>query len=176
MKTLHLFAAVLVATAPVLSSLTFSESVAEAAPIDDLAAARAALDTLYKGDYRRAFVEKNPDLFGRHISPDLQYSSYDGSSATGEQLKQFVAQRIAGIELVLGHNVSIEHVEVDASGRITAVVTLTTVLDVRSATGRVYREMSVGTYRDAFVTQADGSLLEVSAQLLRSHTTTALKP
>jgi len=31
-------------------------------------AARADLDALYKGDYRNAFEQKNPDLFLRHIS------------------------------------------------------------------------------------------------------------
>lgn len=168
-----LVVAVLVA-APVLLPTMAPE--ASAQPAATVEAARAALDQLYKGDYRRAFVEKNPDLFGRHIAPELQYSSYDGSTGTAEQLKQSVAGRIATIERVLDHNVSIEHVEIDGTGHIVAVVTLTTVLDIRSQTNRVYREISVGTYRDTFVQQADDTLLEVRAQLMRSHTTTALKP
>jgi hypothetical protein len=160
--------------APVLLPTTVPE--ASAQPAETVEAARAALDLLYKGDYRRAFVEKKPELFGRHIAPELQYSSYDGSTATGEQLKQIVAGRIATIERVLDHSVSIEHVEIDDAGRIVAVVTLTTVLDIRSQANRVYREISVGTYRDTFVQQADDSLLEVRAQLMRSHTTISIKP
>jgi hypothetical protein len=143
---------------------------------DPAAAARADLDTLYKGDYRRAFVEKNPELFGRHLSPDLRYSSYDGSSASADELKGIVAGRIASIERVLEHNVTIEHVEVADDGRITAVVTLTTVLDVRSSAGKPYQEVSVGTYRDAFVKRPDGTLLEVQAELMRSHTLVANRP
>jgi hypothetical protein len=160
--------------APVLLPAMAPE--ASAQPAATVEAARGALDQLYKGDYRRAFVEKTPELFGRHIAPELQYSSYDGSTATGEQLKQIVAGRIATIERVLDHNVSIEQVEIDATGRIVAVVTLTTVLDIRSPANRVYREISVGTYRDTFVQQADDTLLEVRAQLMRSHTTTSIKP
>ena len=162
------------AAAPVLLPIAVPSPAAQAA--DSVETARAALDQLYKGDYRRAFVEKNPELFGRHIAPELQYSSYDGSTATAEQLKQAVAGRIAAIDRVLTHNVSIEHVEIDDTGHIVAVVTLTTVLDLRSQANRVYREMSVGTYRDTFVQQADGTLLEVRAQLMRSTTTTTIKP
>jgi hypothetical protein len=142
---------------------------------DEVAAARADLDALYKGDYRAAFVTKNPELFTRHISPELQYASYDGTTGSADDLKGFVAARIATIERVVDHSVTIEHVQVDA-GRITAVVTLTTVLDVRSPAGVVYREISVGTYSDAFTRQLDGSLLEVSAQLMRSHTAIAPIP
>jgi hypothetical protein len=174
MNTSRALVIAVLAAAPVLLSTMTPE--ASAQPADTVEAARAALDQLYKGDYRRAFVEKNPDLFGKHIAPDLQYSSYDGSTATGEQLKQIVAGRIATIERVLEHNVSIEHVEIDRAGQIVAVVTLTTVLDVRSPSNRVYREISVGTYRDTFVQQADDTLIEVRAQLMRSHTTTAIKP
>jgi hypothetical protein len=150
-------------------------AVAQQTP-DPVAAARADLDALYKGDYRRAFFEKNPDLFGRHVAPELTYSSYDGSTADAEGLKAAVASRIATIERASEHNVSIEHVELGADGRITAVVTLTTVLDLRSAAGKVYQEVSVGTYRDAFVKQPDGTLLEVRAELMRSHTLAANRP
>jgi hypothetical protein len=139
------------------------------------AAARADLNALYKGDYRAAFVSKNPELFARHISPELQFVSYDGSSGGAEDLKGFVAARIESIERVLDHRVTIEHVQVDA-GLITAVVTLTTVLDLRSPTGTVYRETSIGTYRDQFTKQPDGSLLEVRAELMRSHTNIAPTP
>jgi hypothetical protein len=168
------FAAACVLTSALLVPLAAGHVAADDEP-PEVAAARADLDALYKGDYRAAFVSKNPELFTRHISPDLVYSSYDGSTGSADDLKGFVSARIASIDNVLDHDVTIEHVQVD-TGRITAVVTLTTVLDLRSPTGTVYREISVGTYRDAFVKDADGSLLEVSAQLMRSHTTIAPKP
>jgi hypothetical protein len=161
-------------TTALLLPLATSHVVADDVP-PEVAAARADLDALYKGDYRAAFVSKNPELFTRHIAPELTYSSYDGSTGSAEDLKGFVSARIASIESVLDHDVTIEHVQVDG-GRITAVVTLTTVLDLRSPAGTVYREISVGTYRDAFVKQMDGSLLEVRAELMRSHTTIAPKP
>ncbi|HEU4405462.1 MAG TPA: hypothetical protein VFS43_09250 [Polyangiaceae bacterium] len=175
MRTRAWLAAALAAAAPALLPPAASPAAAQSAP-DAAQAARADLDALYKGDYRRAFVEKNADLFGRHIAPDLRYSSYDGSTADAEGLKAFVAGRIATIERVVEHSVSLEHVTVDEAGRITAVVTLTTVLDLRSPAGTIYTETGVSTYRDAFVKQADGSLLEVSAELLRSHTARAPRP
>lgn len=165
----------LLAAPPLIFLCAVPEAGAQTADVS-VETVRTDLDQLYKGDYRRAFVEKNPELFGQHIAPELQYSAYDGSSATGEQLKQIVAGRIALIDRVLDHNVTIENVEVDETGRIVAVVTLTTVLDIRSSANVVYREISVGTYRDTFVKTEEGSLLEVAAHLLRSHVTTSRIP
>jgi hypothetical protein len=175
MRTRTWLSAAFAAAAPALLPPAALPAAAQSEPAE-VAAARADLDALYKGDYRRAFVEKNADLFGRHIAPELRYSSYDGTSASADELKAIVAGRIASIERVADHSVSLEHVEVGADGRITAVVTLTTVMDLRSPAGRVYAETSVGTYRDAFIKQADGSLLEVSAELMRSHTARAPRP
>ncbi len=175
MRTRIRLLAAALAAAPALLPLAASPAAAQSAP-DAAATARADLDALYKGDYRRAFVEKTPDLFGRHIAPELRYSSYDGASASAEELKGVIAGRIAAIERVVEHSVSLEQVTVDEAGVITAVVTLTTILDLRSPSGKVYSETSIGTYRDSFVKRADGALLEVRAELLRSHTARAPKP
>ena len=175
MRTRTLFTAALLAAVPALLVPAARPAAAQQTP-DAAAAARADLDALYKGDYRRAFVEKNPDLFGRHIAPELTYSSYDGLTAGAEDLKAIVAGRIGTIERVVEHNVSIEHVQVDAEGRITAVVTLTTSLDLRSPAGVVYNEISVGTYLDSFVKRPDGTLLETKTKLMRSHTVSAPRP
>ncbi|HEU4405463.1 MAG TPA: nuclear transport factor 2 family protein [Polyangiaceae bacterium] len=152
----------------------------EAAPIeaaedaDAVAAARDDLDALYKGDYRRAFVEKNPDFFLRHIPDDFTSTQVDGSRARAAELRQFFPQFMAAIERTLEHNVTIEQVKVRGD-RIEAVVTLTTVLDLRSPAGVVYNEISVGTYLDTFV-RRDGTLFEVSGEQLRSSVTGGPRP
>jgi hypothetical protein len=153
---------------------------AEAAPVQAaedaaaVAAARADLDALYKGDYRRAFVEKNAELFLRHIPDEFTSTQVDGSSANAAQLRQFFPLFIGSIERTLEHNVTIEQVKVRGD-RIEAVVTLTTVLDVRSPAGVVYNDIAVGTYLDTFV-RRDGELFELSGEQLRSSSTSGPRP
>jgi hypothetical protein len=143
---------------------------------DGVAEARADLDALYKGDYRSAFVEKQPELFLRHIHDDFTAIQIDGSTATAEQMRQFFPALIGSIEQVIDHNVTIENVEVDDDGQIDAVVTLTTVMHRRSQAGVVYAEISVGTYRDTFVREDDGTLMETRGAQLRSVVTGAAIP
>jgi hypothetical protein len=137
--------------------------------------ARADLDALYKGDYRRAFVEKNPELFLRHIPDEFTSMQVDGSTADAALLRQFFPGVIASIERTLEHNVTIEQVVVSGE-QIRAVVTLTTVTDRRSAAGVVYQEVASGTYVDTFERAPDGTLLEVRGEQLRQSTTAGPRP
>src|SRR5687767_9358610 len=61
-------------------------------------AARADLDALYKGDYRNAFEQKNPDLFLRHISDDFTSTLVDGTIGSAEVLRQFFPLLIQSID------------------------------------------------------------------------------
>jgi hypothetical protein len=138
-------------------------------------AARAELDALYKGDYRRAFVEKDPALFLRHIHDDFSSTQIDGSTGNADVLRQFFPLIIDRIERVVDHNVTIEDLQLK-QGRIEAIVTLSTVMDRRSPTNVIYNETSVGTYRDVFVQGPDGELLEISGDQLRVSVTGAPRP
>ena len=142
----------------------------------DVAAARADLDALYKGDYRSAFVDKNPELFLQHIHDDFTGIQIDGSTANAEQMRQFFPMIIGSIEHVVDHNVTIEHVVVTEDDEIEAVVTLTTVMHRRSPAGVVYSEISVGTFLDTFVRDDNGTLMETRGEQLRSAVTGAALP
>ena len=50
--------------------------------LDIREAARRELDALYKGDYRRAFLEKRPELFLKHIAPNFFSTTVDVLSTT----------------------------------------------------------------------------------------------
>jgi hypothetical protein len=138
-------------------------------------AARADLDALYKGDYRNAFEQKNPDLFLRHISDDFTSTLVDGTTGNAEVLRQFFPLFIQSIDRVIEHNVTIEDVQIKGD-RIEAVVTLTTVMDRRSPANVVYTEISVGTFLDKFVRDEDGGLMEVAGDQLRVSVTGAPRP
>ena len=148
----------------------------DAADADAVGVARADLDALYKGDYKSAFVDKKPELFLQHIHDDFTAIQIDGSTANAEQLRQFFPAMIGSIEQLIDHNVTLENVEVDDDGQIDAVVTLTTVMHRRSQAGVVYAEISVGTYRDTFVRDDDGTLMETRGEQLRSVVTGAAIP
>ena len=138
-------------------------------------AARADLDALYKGDYRNAFEQKNPDLFLRHIADDFTSTQIDGMVANAELLRQFFPLFIQSIDRVIDHNVTIEDVQIK-DDQIEAVVTLTTVMDRRSPANVVYTEISVATYLDKFVRDEDGVLMEVAGDQLRLSVTGAPRP
>jgi len=138
-------------------------------------AARADLDALYKGDYRNAFEQKNPDLFLRHISDDFTATLVDGTIGSAEVLRQFFPLLIQSIDRVIDHNVTIEDVQIK-DDRIEAVVTLTTIMDRRSPANVVYTEISVGTFLDKFVRDKDGVLKEVAGDQLRVSVTGAPRP
>ncbi len=148
-----------------------AEAVDDAAAVE---AARADLDALYKGDYRRAFVEKTPELFLRHIADEFSSTQIDGSGASAADLRQFMPRYIGSIDRALEHNVTIEQIKLRGD-RIEAIVTLTTSLDLRSPAGAVYNEISVSTYRDTFV-RRNGDLYEVSGEQLRSAVTGGPRP
>jgi hypothetical protein len=43
--------------------------------------ARRVLDAIYKGDYQRAFRERKPELFLKHIPDDFKSVSVEGGDA-----------------------------------------------------------------------------------------------
>jgi hypothetical protein len=159
----------------VVGCATDSDGQAASDDSTSVEAARADLDALYKGDYRNAFEQKNPDLFLRHISDDFTGTLVDGTSASAEVLRQFFPLLIQSIDRVIDHNVTIEDVQIK-DDRIEAVVTLTTVMDRRSPANVVYTEISVGTFLDKFVRDEDGVLKEVAGDQLRVSITGAPRP
>jgi len=70
------------------------------------------------------------------------------------------------------HDVTIEDVDVTSEGAIKAVVTLTTLIEYKSTSGRKYFVTTIGTYRDHFIRSAQRVLLEVGGDQLRSQTIT----
>jgi hypothetical protein len=139
-------------------------------------AARRELDTLYKGDYRRAFLEKRPELFLKHIAPKFHSTAIDGTEYDAPALRRFFPQQFANMVRVHEHNVTIEDVDVAADGAIAAVVTLTTLIEYKGAKGRTYFVTSIGTYHDHFIRSPEGILMETGGDQLRSQTITWPSP
>ena len=178
MNLSHSMTAAILATLTAVAVMGCDLDSDDEVPGDDataVAAARADLDALYKGDYRNAFEQKNPDLFLRHLSDDFTSTMVDGTSASAEALRQFFPVLIQSIERVIDHNVTIEDVQLK-DGQIEAVVTLSTVMDRRSPANVVYTEISVATYLDRFVRDEDGVLKEVAGDQLRVSVTGAPRP
>jgi hypothetical protein len=178
MKLIHSMTTAVLATLTAVAVMGCGTDSDDPAAGDDPAAveaARADLDALYKGDYRNAFEQKNPDLFLRHISDDFTSTMVDGTSASAEMLRQFFPLLIQSIDRVIDHNVTIEDVQIK-DDQIEAVVTLTTVMDRRSPANVVYTEISIGTYLDRFVRDEDGVLKEVAGDQLRVSVTGAPRP
>jgi hypothetical protein len=114
-------------------------------------AARRELEALYQGDYRRAFLEKRPELFLKHIAPNFHSTTVDGTEYDAMALRQAFPRQFHNMVRVQEHDVTIEDVEVTSDGAIVAVVTLTTLIEYKSAKGRRYFVTSIGTYRDHFI-------------------------
>lgn len=140
--------------------------------LDVREAARHELDALYKGDYRRAFLEKRPELFLKHIAPNFHSIAVDGTEYDAKALRQFFPRQFTNMVRVHEHDVTIEDVDITREGAITAVVTLTTLIEYKSANSRTYFVTSIGTYRDHFIRSPEGILLEVGGDQLRSQTIT----
>lgn len=140
--------------------------------LDIKEAARQELDDLYKGDYRRAFLERRPELFLKHIAPSFHSIAVDGTEYDAQAIRQFFPRQFTNIFRVHEHNVAIENIDVGRDGAIIAVVTLTTLIEYKNASGRKYFSISIGTYHDHFIRPSKGVLLEVGGDQLRSETIT----
>jgi hypothetical protein len=138
--------------------------------------AQHALDALYKGDYRQAFLEKKPELFLKHIAPNFHSTLIDGTVYDAKALQQFFPKQFANMIQTHEHDVTIEDVDVATNGAINAVVTLNTLIEYKSAAGRSYFVINIGTYRDRFVRSLNGVLLETGGNQLRLQTITWPKP
>ncbi len=133
------------------------------------------LDALYKGDYRAAFIDKKPELFLKHIDPRFHSTSVEGFDFDAKKLREFFPRQFATMVRTLEHNVTIEDVDVATDGKISAVVTLYTLIEFKGAKGGTYFVTTVGTYRDTFV-RTPGGLMAIRGQQLRNQTTTAPRP
>jgi SnoaL-like domain len=129
-----------------------------------VADARAQVDALYKGDYNRAWVNKDPSLLGKHFAPTHVVTNIDGTTNTGVEIVEFVRGAQRGLDRVVNHTVSIDDVTVSGN-RIYAVVTNNLVLQYTSPTGQRWVMQNSGTFRDGFERTSDG-LKEISAQHL----------
>src|SRR5713101_5935919 len=116
------------------------------------------LDALYKGDYRRAFVEKKPNLFLKHIAPNFHSTLIDGSQYDAKALRRFFPRQFTNMVQTHEHSVTIEDVDVASNGTISAIVTLSTLIEYNSTQGRKYFVMSIATYRDSFIRSPNGML------------------
>lgn len=154
--------------------VTLGVASAQTAPLTE-AQARTALDGLYKGDYRAAFVDRKPELFLRHIPDDFQSTSVEGNRVSAAALRQFFPQQFQNMVRTLEHNVTIEDVDVLADGTVSAIVTLHTLIEFRGANGRSYLVNTVGTYRDDWQNRG-GTWYEVRGDQLRNQVMTAPRP
>jgi hypothetical protein len=127
-----------------------------------VAAAKAEIDALYKGDYNKAWVNKAPEMLGRNFAPSHVVTNIDGTTNTGAEVVEFVRGAQRGLDRVASHTVSIEDVTVSGN-RIYAVVTNNLVLEYTSASGRKWIMQNSGTFRDGFERTPNG-LREISAQ------------
>lgn len=152
---------------------TLLPALAQTAPLTE-AQARAALDAVYKGDYRAAFVEKKPELFLKHIPDDFQSVSVEGNRFDAAALRQFFPTQFTNMVRTIEHNVTIEDVDVLPDGTVSAVVTLHTLIEFRGANGN-YLVNTVGTYRDAWQNRG-GTWFEVRGDQLRHQVTVAPRP
>lgn len=159
---------------PLLALGLLTLAPAQPAPLSE-SQARTALDAIYKGDYRAAFVEKRPELFLRHIPDDFQSTSVEGNRFDAAALRQFFPQQFETMVRTIEHNVTIEDVDVLADGTVSAVVTLHTLIEFRGAGGGTYLVNTFGTYRDDWQNRA-GTWFEVRGDQLRHTVTTAPRP
>ena len=138
--------------------------------------ARRVLDAIYKGDYQRAFRERKPELFLKHIPDDFKSVSVEGNEFNATALRRFFPQRFANQVRTLEHNVTIEDVDVLPDGRVSAIVTLYTLEEFKKTRGGgTYFVTTIGTYRDVWQKRA-GTWYEVGGDQLRNQTVIAPRP
>jgi hypothetical protein len=145
-------------------------------PSENETEARKIIDSIYKGDYRNAFIEKKPELFLKHIPDDFKSISVEGNAFDAKGLRQFFPLRFANQVRTIEHNVTIEDVDVLSDGTISAIVTLYTLEENKKASGDgTYLVTTIATYRDLWQMRA-GNWYEIGGDQLRNQVITAPRP
>lgn len=135
---------------------------------------RAEIDAIYKGDFRAAFVSKKPDLFLKYIPDDFKSESVEGQKFDAAALRQFFPTQFPNMVRTIEHNVSIEDVDVVSANKLSAVVTLNTLIEYKGASGN-YLVNTLGTYRDVWE-KRNGKWFEIEGNQLRNQTTSYRRP
>jgi hypothetical protein len=156
---------------PVVAALALGFALAQ----NQETALRAEIDAIYKGDYRTAFVEKKPELFLKYIPDDFQSESIEGQKFNAAGLRQFFPTQFPNMVRTIEHNVSIEDVDVLGTNKLSAVVTLNTLIEFKGATGVNYLVNTIGTYRDVWEKRG-AQWFEVSGDQLRNQVTSYRRP
>jgi hypothetical protein len=147
---------------------------ASAQPLSQEAALKAEIDAIYKGDYRAAFVEKKPELFLKYIPDDFESTTIEGQKFNAAGLRQFFPTQFQTMVRTIEHNVSIEDVDVVGANKLSAVVTLNTLIEFKGAAGN-YLVNTIGTYRDLWEKRGT-QWFEISGDQLRNQTTSYRRP
>ncbi|MBV9392349.1 MAG: hypothetical protein JOY96_10695, partial [Verrucomicrobia bacterium] len=137
--------------------------------------ALAALNGVYKGDYRAAFVEKNPDFFLRHIPDDFQSIAVDGSRFDAAALRAVFPQQFRTIVRTLEHHVTIDNLQVGVDGTVSTIVTLYTLIERHGVDERTYFVTTIGTYRDEWQKRG-GMWFQVRGDQLHNQVITDSRP
>ncbi len=135
---------------------------------------RAEIDAIYKGDYRAAFVDKKPELFLKYIPDDFASESIEGQKFNAAALRQFFPMQFPNIVRTIEHNVSFEDVDVLSPTKLSAVVTLNTLIEYKGANGN-YLVNTIGTYRDVWEKRG-AQWFEISGDQLRNQVTSYRRP
>lgn len=171
MKIHHMFGLAVLSAALIAGTSLFG-AVAQDANAE--AAAKTALDAIYKGDYKAAFAEKKPELFLKHLAEDFKSVGVEGNVLDVKTLRQFFPARFANQVRLIEHNVTIEDIDVLQNGTVSAVVTLSTLEEFKGANGN-YLVTSIGTFRDDWQKRGK-DWFELRGTQLRSQTITAPRP
>jgi SnoaL-like domain len=147
---------------------TFAQTLSE----DD---ARQIIDGIYKGDYREAFVSKNPGLFLKHIPDDFTSVQVDGQTFDAAALRQFFPTRFTNQVRLIEHNVTLEDIDILPDNVVSAIVTLYTLEEFSKPDGNTYFVTAIGTYRDDWQ-ERDGVWYEIRGTQLRNQTITSPRP
>jgi hypothetical protein len=135
---------------------------------------KTEIDAIYKGDYRAAFVDKKPELFLKYIPDDFASESIEGQKFNAAGLRQFFPTQFPNMVRTIEHNVSFEDVDVVSATKLSAVVTLNTLIEYKGAAGN-YLVNTIGTYRDVWE-KRDGKWFEIEGNQLRNQTTSYRRP
>jgi hypothetical protein len=159
---------------PIVAATTIVFGFALAQSSSQENALRAQIDAIYKGDYRAAFVDKKPELFLKYIPDDFQSESIEGQKFNAAGLRQFFPTQFPNMVRTIEHNVSIEDIDVLGPNKLSAVVTLNTLIEYKGATSN-YLVNTIGTYRDVWEKRG-AQWFEISGDQLRNQVTSFRRP
>jgi hypothetical protein len=159
---------------PIVTAATLVLGFALAQSSNQENALRAQIDAIYKGDYRAAFVDKKPELFLKYIPDDFQSESIEGQKFNAAGLRQFFPTQFPNMVRTIEHNVSIEDVDVLGPNKLSAIVTLNTLVEYKGATSN-YLVNTIGTYRDVWEKRG-AQWFEISGDQLRNQVTSFRRP